>query len=164
MAQKRKTTMPSKKKTSKSVNWSFKKLDWKVVLVILLFAVAGTWLLAKSYAAPANKGGGNTGGGGSSLSVVMVTDANSDGLPNYGDTITFKINTTNTSPYIQLNCYQNSNLVYSASAGFYASYPWPWAQNMTLKSGTWTGGGANCTAVLNPGKKSLATLNFQTNP
>jgi hypothetical protein len=39
-------------------------------------------------------------------------------------------------------------VVYSATSGFYASYPWPWTRNMTLKSQAWSGGAASCTARL----------------
>jgi hypothetical protein len=82
---------------------------------------------------------------------------------NYGDTVTFDVSTTQTDvPTVSLNCYQNGTLVYGASAGFYSSYPWPWAQNMTLSSSAWTGGSASCTATLT-GSTVLATLNFPVN-
>src|SRR6478735_5105989 len=35
-----------------------------------------------------------------------------------------------------------------SSAGFFPDYPWPWAQNFTLRSDYWTGGAADCTATL----------------
>jgi hypothetical protein len=105
-----------------------------------------------------HKGGGGTGSSSSTVSLVMVTDQNGNGLPNWNDTITFNISTTATAnPYLSVRCYQNGTLVYSADAGFYASYPWPGAQIMPLYSPSWTGGAATCTAVLNDG---LATLNF----
>jgi hypothetical protein len=93
-------------------------------------------------------GGGGTGGSGS-LSLVMVNDLNGDGQPNWGDTVTFNISTTaTTEPNVSLTCYQSGVLVYSAVSGFYASYPWPWTQNMGLWSNSWTGGAADCTAEL----------------
>ncbi len=97
---------------------------------------------------PTGGGGGGTGGRGS-LSLVMVTDANGDRQPNYGDTVTFNVSTTTTVyPYVMVNCSQGGVSVYSAYAGFYPSYPWPWDQDFNLSSSSWTGGGASCTAQL----------------
>jgi len=94
-------------------------------------------------------GGGSTGGGGGSLSVVMYADNNSNGQPNWGDTVTFNVSTTATAvPYVDLACSQNNAVVASASAGFFDSYPWPSSRLMTLSSRTWTGGAADCTANL----------------
>ena len=91
--------------------------------------------------------GGTTGGG--TITLKMVADNNSDGKPNWNDTVTFDVATSATeSPYVALGCYQNNTLVASASSGFFASYPWPWTQFMTLSSRTWTGGAAECTAQL----------------
>jgi len=111
----------------------------------------------------AGKGGGKAGGGGGhksgtgTLAVVMVSDANGNGAPNYGDTITFKVTSTLTNPYVNLTCTQNGVLVYSASAGFYDSFPWPGSQNMPLSSPSWTGGSAACKAVLT---NTSVTLSF----
>lgn len=103
-------------------------------------------------------GGGGTTGGSSSLAVVMVTDLNGNGAPNYGDTITFNVTTTATSqPYVEVTCSQNGTVVYSAWAGFYDGYLWPGQRLMPLSSPSWTGGAASCKATLNT---SLATLSF----
>jgi hypothetical protein len=105
------------------------------------------------FAAPGGKGGGKGKPGGGSttgtLTLVMVSDANANGAPNWGDTITFNVTSTSTYPYVAVTCYQGGTLVYSASAGFYPSYPWPGAQNMPLYSPSWTGGAAACNATLN---------------
>lgn len=113
------------------------------------------------------KGGGGTTttGGGGSLSLVLVTDNNGNGAPNWGDVVTFNISqTATTEPHVDLTCTQNGTVVLGATSGFYASYPWPWTQNMTLSSTSWTSGAANCTATLYyfAGTKNvvLATLNF----
>jgi hypothetical protein len=111
------------------------------------------------------KGGGGTtsGGGGGSLSLVMYADQNGNGLPNWGDTVTFNVSTTaTTTPNVELKCFQNGSVVYGATAGFYDGYPWPWTKNMNLSSGAWTGGAANCTAELYYGVNHtvLATLSF----
>jgi hypothetical protein len=95
-----------------------------------------------------HKGGGSTGGS-SSLSLVMVTDLNNDGGPNWGDTVTFDVSTTaTTEPNVSLTCSQNGTVVYGAVTGFYASYPWPWTQDMTLSSTAWSSGAADCVAEL----------------
>ncbi len=96
--------------------------------------------------------GGNGGGkqsGSSSLSLVLYKDVNGNGLPNWGDQVTFNVATTaSTEPYVSLTCTQNGVVVLGAMAGFYPSYPWPWTQIMTLSSTAWQGGPASCTAQL----------------
>jgi hypothetical protein len=136
-------------------------------LVALVVALA-----AVPVAFAAKGGGGGNGGkpssGSSSLSIQepLVYDANGDGVPNWGDTLTFNISqTATTEPYVDLTCSQNGVVVYGATAGFFASYPWPWTVNMKLGSQMWTGGNAACTAVLymfyGGGKKqTLAKLSF----
>lgn len=101
------------------------------------------------------RGGGGKGkpsGGGdgtSSLRLVMVTDYNANGLPNWSDQVTFDISTTaTTQPNVSLTCSQNGVVVYGATAGFYDGYPWPWTRLMTLSSNSWQGGAASCVAKL----------------
>jgi hypothetical protein len=98
------------------------------------------------------KGGGKPPGGGggtSSLTLKMVTDGNGNGLPNWGDEVTFTISTSaTTEPFVDLACYQNGTLVYGTTGGFFASYPWPWTKVMLLKSPSWQGGAAQCQAKL----------------
>lgn len=110
------------------------------------------------------RGGGKPGGsGGGSLSLVMLRDANANGLPNWADTITFNVSTTATSPFVGVNCYQGSSWVYAASVGYFDAYPW--AKEFTLAASSWPGGAADCTARLyttTDGSKTttLATLAF----
>ncbi|MDP9329901.1 MAG: hypothetical protein M3P11_04580 [Actinomycetota bacterium] len=95
---------------------------------------------------------GNNGNGGnktstSSLRLVLLNST--DGVPHWGQKVTFKVSTTATSqPFVSLRCYKSTTLVYSAQAGYYTSYPWPSAENMVLKSNAWRSGGADCTATL----------------
>jgi len=94
-------------------------------------------------------GGGGGTSGGSSLTLVMYTDNNGNGLPNWNDTVTFKVSTSATaSPYVKLACTQNGKVVASASAGFFDNNPFSFAQLMPLSSQAWTGGAAECTADL----------------
>jgi hypothetical protein len=116
------------------------------VATILALVVA---LLAP--AAIAAKGGGGKGHPGwdddSSLALVVLESI--DGLPHYGQQVTFNVSTTATSrPYVQLSCFQGGTLVAAGSAGFYDDYPWPWERNFTLSSNSWTGGAADCVAEL----------------
>ena len=98
------------------------------------------------------KGGGKPGGSGSgtsTLTLKMVSDRNGNGLPNWGDEVTFTISTTaTTEPFVDLACYQNGTLVYGTTGGFFASYPWPWTKVMLLSSPSWQGGAAECQAKL----------------
>jgi len=112
--------------------------------------------LSSTDAAASNgKGGGKSGGGGTTtggsgtLTLVMDTDANGNGQPNWGDRVTFKVSTTaTTQPHVNLTCSQNGAVVYSASTGYYDGYPWPGTQIMTLQSQMWLGGSASCIAKL----------------
>jgi len=106
------------------------------------------------------------GGGSSASSVALVLLNSTDGLPHWGQSVTFSVSTTATNyPDVSLNCYQNGLLVYGAMAGFYSSYPWPGSEIMPLSSPSWTGGAASCTATLwyFNGRKdvTLTTLSFE---
>jgi hypothetical protein len=90
-----------------------------------------------------------SGGGSGSLTLVMVSDANGNGSPNWGDSVKFDVSTTaTTQPNVSLTCSQNGVVVYGATTGYYASYPWPWTQTMKLSSNMWQGGAASCVAKL----------------
>jgi hypothetical protein len=112
--------------------------------IVLALALVPAALAAKGGGGGKPSGGS---GGSSSLSLVMVNDLNGNGAPDYGDTVTFNASTTaTTEPHVRLQCFQSGSLVYSAQAGMYASYLWPWLQDMTL---AWSSGGAaDCTAQI----------------
>ena len=133
----------------------------------LSVAVLAAFVLALVVVPAAHAGkGGNAGkpsSGTSSLSLVLLNST--DGLPHFGQQVTFTVSTTATDrPYVSLNCSQNGVWVYSASAGFFPDYPW--SQNFTLATfSTWTSGAGDCTAKLymtKDGSRSttLATLSF----
>ena len=132
--------------------------------------MATTLTLALSFAlatpAFAKGGHGGAGAGGSTVSLVLVDSL--DGTAHSGQRVTFAVATSATaSPFVSLNCYQSGVWVYTASAGFFAAYPW--SQNFTLSSASWTGGAADCTARLYSSKDgtrttTLATTNFHVNP
>jgi len=112
-------------------------------LLVLALAVAPASFAGKGGG---KSGGGTTsGGGGSSLSLVLMNST--DGLPHYGQQVTFSVSTTATArPYVNLDCTQNGALAYSNQVGYYPGYPW--VQYFVLSSSYWTGGDASCTARL----------------
>jgi len=129
----------------------------------IAFAVVLVAALALVPTALAGKGGknGGTSGGSSSLSLVLLNST--DGLPHYGQTVTFSLSTSATRPYVSVNCYQAGAWVYAASAGFFPDYPW--SRNFILAASSWLGGAADCTATLyttTDGIRTttLGTLNF----
>ena len=130
-----------------------------LVALIVVGLVAGTALAGKG-----GGGGKPSGGGGGSVALVMLSDRGGDGGPNWGDAVTFTVSTTATTrPFVHLSCYQGEALVYTFQAGFFDSYPW--STTYSLGSQSWTGGAANCTAVLqyvaSSGKTvKLSTLSF----
>ena len=115
------------------------------------------------------KGGGGTTGGSSSLTLVMWNDVNGDGAPNYNDTVTFNVSTTQTTaPIVAVDCYQGGTKVYWTQAAFYDGDPWPWTKYMLLQSTYWTGGAANCVANLqyqtNRGNVTIKSISFDVAP
>lgn len=138
----------------------------------LAVAVTALCLVLAPSALAAKGGGGGQGGGGKPTSgngtgtISLVLLDSTDGLPHWGQQVRFDVQTTaTTQPRVDAKCYQSGTLVYSGTTGYFASYPWPWTQTFTLSSQSWTGGDADCSAVLysmtNSGAKTtLATLNF----
>ena len=101
------------------------------------------------------------------LSLVLLNST--DGAAHWGQQVTFNVSTTaTTEPHVGLKCSQNGVVVYAAQSGYYASYPWPWTQVMTLSSSAWSGGSAECVATLyyfsGTNSVTLATLNFTAYP
>ena len=144
---------------------------WQLFMFALIFGLIGGIVGWAAFAAPHNGGGGGKGGKGTSYTAsfvgsnpVMVTDNNGNGLPNYGDTITF--NVTSTAPYygVKVICYQNSVQVWTQTQGFYPG--WLWGHDYVLSGGSWTSGAANCTATLfsqnadGSNTQNYATINF----
>ena len=136
-----------------------------LILVILVIGLLAVPVLAA-------KGGGNGGGGGGggkppkpggtagTISLVMVSDANFNGVPNWGDSITWNVSRAGVAnPFVSLTCSQGGTMVLSTWAGYYAGYEWPAAQTMTLSGDAWTGGAADCSASL---YGTSTVVNFRT--
>jgi hypothetical protein len=133
-------------------------------LVLVPTAIAG-----KGGGGAKPPGGGGGGGGGGSTSTLSLALLNStDGQAHWGQQVTFNVSTTATDrPFVALNCYPGGQWLYSATAGFFPSYPW--SRNFTLSNGMWTSGAADCKATLymtKDGTRSttLATLDFHVYP
>jgi len=121
-----------------------RRLPYVAPIAALAFALA---LVPTALAGKPTKPGTTTGSG--SLTLVMATDLNGDGAPNWGDTVTFNVSTTaTTQPIVSAACVQNGAQVYYHEGGFYAGNPWPWDKMFELKSYSWSGGAADCTATL----------------
>jgi hypothetical protein len=91
----------------------------------------------------------------------MVTDSNSDGLPNWGDHITFNVTSDAQNYFVKLDCYQSGVWVYEQTNGFYIG--WAWGHDYGLGSINWKSGGADCTALLyaqTTTKKGTTTQNL----
>jgi hypothetical protein len=135
-------------------------LEGALIAMLVVGLMAGTAFAAK--------GGGKPGGGGGTLGVVMVSDQNGNGAPNWNDQVTFDVVTTATDkPWVKLDCYQGGVWVSTSTAGFFEAYPW--APNFTLASGGWTSGAGDCTATLykaasNGRSRTLATMSFDVAP
>lgn len=141
----------------------------KVALAGLIAALSLSLVAGSAFA---GKGGGAAGTGGKhgggtttysgSFSLVLLNST--DGVPHYGQQITY--NVTSNAPYyfVETDCSQAGIVVYQQVAGFYVG--WPWSKVFTLQSAAWTGGAADCTAVLyssqsdGSNRQNLATMGF----
>jgi hypothetical protein len=136
------------------------------VIVLLLFAA----LMVVALPAMAAKGGGTHGGGGGknggatgggTISLApLVTDANGDGLPNWGDVVEFNISTTaTTEPWVYLKCMQGGTMVAQGWGGYFDGSLG--GRTFGLSSPAWAGGAADCTANLQtPTGSVLASTSF----
>jgi len=116
-------------------------------LAILLFV----FVLAAAPAAVAGRGKGRGGGGGTttggsgSLSMVMVTRT-ADGLPHWGNVVTFRLTTTLSQPWVHLVCSQSGVVVAQGWNGYFVGSLT--GTNFGLYSPQWSKGAADCTAYL----------------
>ena len=131
-------------------------------LLALLIALA---LVPSAFA---GKGGGNGGKNksytGTISGPVMVSDANSNGAPNWADGVTFNVSSNAPYYFVEVDCSQSGTLVYQSAIGFYPG--WPWSKTFYLQSAAWSGGAADCSARLyssnsdGSNQQTLATLSF----
>jgi hypothetical protein len=114
------------------------------------YAAATVLVLGLVPVAFAGKGGSHGGGGGTtsgsgSLTMVLVTPT-ADGLPHWGNTVTFTLNTTISQPWVHLVCKQNGTVVAEGWNGYFVGSLT--GTNFGLYSPQWTSGAADCTGYL----------------
>lgn len=120
--------------------------------VLLLGAVAALCLALTSPALAARGGGGAGGGGGGgkppkgggSATIALVLLESTDGLPHWGQRVTFAVTTSDPQPYVNLKCYQGGALVAQSTEGFFAGALDDGV--FGLYSPIWSAGAADCTA------------------
>ena len=138
----------------------------RFAILALIFSISLALLAFGTSDAFAARGGGHkqpapsaTG----SFSLVLVDST--DGVAHWGQHVTFNTTSSATYYFVRLDCYQNGVWVYEQSLGMYVG--WLWTKNFTLASSAWSGGAANCNAVLystnadGSNFQSLATTTFQ---
>jgi len=138
-----------------------------LAIIALIFSFAFLILDGTDAFAAAHGGGGRKSAATGTVGLVLLNST--DGVAHWGQQVTFNVSTTaTTEPHVGLKCSQSSVVVYSAQSGYYASYPWPWTQVMTLSSSAWTSGSAACVATLyyfsGTSSVTLATLSFNAYP
>src|SRR6266571_5680416 len=128
-------------------NAMFKRLGTHVALTALIFTFSLTTVGSTEALAARGGGGGHKAPTTTSLTLVLVSST--DGLAHWGQQVTFAVDTTaTTEPHVNVDCSVGGTVVYGTTTGYFASYPWPWTQVMTLSSADWTWGAADCVAVL----------------
>jgi hypothetical protein len=116
----------------------------RVAVAALLGCLALGAMSGSAFAGKPSGGGGQTT---STSTLTLIPLDSTDGVARWGQNVTFEVKTTvTTKPYVSLECTQAGATVYSATAGFFADYPWPSKQVYSLWSDYWTGGAANCVA------------------
>jgi hypothetical protein len=88
-------------------------LEGALIATLVVGLMAGTAFAGRGS-------GGKPGGGGGTLPLVMVTDANINGAPNYRDDITFDVPSGSTNDLtVGVRCWQGTNFVYDGYVGYY---------------------------------------------
>jgi len=137
----------------------------RIAILTMLFTMVLLGLEGGQTLAAKSGGGGHTTASGT-FGLVLLDST--DGSAHWGQRVTFNVTTDVSEPHVNVECTRSGVVVYGATTGFYASYPWPWTQVMTLSSQMWSAGDADCTATLwyANGRKlpTLATLAFHAAP
>lgn len=117
--------------------------EGSLIALLIVGLMAGSVFAGKGGPGGKPSGGGSTG----SLAVVMVTDANANGQPNYNDQITFNVVRTTAQQFVGLRCWQGSDFVYDSYVGYFEG-AW-FGDRFTLNSMYWNPSlDASCTARL----------------
>jgi len=130
-----------------------------LALVTVVAIVAGP-ATAGGRGGNGGNGGGKGGGKGGTGTISLVLLESTDGVAHYNQLIRFNVSTTATSePWVHLKCYQAGALVAQGWEGYFER-----SLNdgdFRLGSGVWTGGDADCTALLEtPQGAQLGSTSF----
>lgn len=131
---------------------------------VIVFALVSVLALVTAGAARGGGGGGSRYTGTFNLVLLNSTD----GLPHYGQAVTFHVSSNAPKPYVKLVCSQGGIQVLQQTAGFYDGYPW--SQTFWLRGGLWTPGPADCDADLyvrnakRGTRTTLDTMRFHVEP
>ena len=127
-----------------------------LALVTVVAIVAGPALAGGK--GNGGKGGGKPSGGTGTLSLVLLEST--DGLAHHGQLIRFNVSTTATDePWVHLKCYQGGVMVAQGWEGYFERALSD--GDFRLNSDTWTGGEADCTALLEtPQGAQLGSTDF----
>ena len=135
-----------------------RKMFIALVLVTVVAIVTGPATAGGRGGNGGGKGGGKPSGGTGTISLVLLEST--DGYAHYGQLIRFNVSTTATSePWVHLKCYQGGTLVAQGSEGYFERALSD--GDFRLSSPSWTGGDADCTAVLStPQGGQLGSTSF----
>jgi hypothetical protein len=115
------------------------------IALVALLAVALVLVPAAAAGKGKGKPGGGTNSGGGTIKLVPLNST--DGLPHFGQKVTFSVYTTATSyPWVDVKCYRSGSMVYEQANGIFAT-----SLNQVFTLGptpSWTGGAADCTSYL----------------
>jgi hypothetical protein len=131
-----------------------------LTIVLVMATILAVVATGAALAASGGKGGG---GGKSGSGLTLVPLNSTDGVPHWGQDITFELSTSAAEPSVNVRCYQGAAFAYDGWAAFWAG-AW-FGQTLTLSSQAWPGGEADCTARLvtfgsNGRERTLATMSF----
>jgi hypothetical protein len=118
-----------------------RRVAFVAALTVLVLSLVPVALAGKG----GPKGGGTTTGGSGTLAMVMVTQT-PDGLPHWGNVVTFRLSTTIAQPWVHLVCKQNGAVVAEGWNGYFVGSLT--GTNFGLYSPAWSSGAADCTAYL----------------
>lgn len=136
----------------------------RLVILALIFAFAVTLGSAQALATKGGKKATPAIATAASSLVLVLLDS-TDGLAHWGQHITFGVTSSARYSFVRVDCYQGTVWVYEQSTGFYVGWPLD-QRTFTLRSGVWTGGAADCAALLystdadGSNFQSLATTSF----
>ena len=133
-------------------------LPTQLALRAALLAAVAALCLALAPAALGAQGRGKPTRGTATIGLVVLNST--DGLPHYGQTVTFNVSTTATDqPWVNLKCSQNGVLVAEGWNGYFDGSLT--GRNFGLYSPQWAGGAADCTAfVTTPQWAVLGSTSF----